>query len=391
MRKIGVVILLVAGAGWCWGQAVEEGAKPRETPAVEKEAGAPDAEKAKPLTNEELRTLLEDYRVTASAEEQGELALTLNARVKDRCGELLERIEKGKGEERLEAIELVGFARKAEVTPVLVKLAKSEDVEVSRRAVDALGVNGDPKALEALTAVLDGKDSALAGRAAIAMGRIGDVAAMPVMLEELKRTQDLVEKLSLIRGLGLLKDERVLGALQEELAASDNPLVQTAIYDAVNLIMGDDAGRIADQLEQIAAVLKEHGGDWQTQLAQAAVTDALDRLIKQAEESQSQSKQGGGKKRQTSKSGQKQGQKTGGASGKSQQKQGKTPASSEDSPERASENPDGTPGHNPAAGVAWGNLPPAVREEVTAALKSDLPERYRRFLEIYYKILAEGR
>ncbi len=43
------------------------------------------------------------------------------------------------------------------------------------------------------------------------------------------------------------------------------------------------------------------------------------------------------------------------------------------------------------AGAVWGNLPPAVQEEVTAALKQELPERYQHLLRIYYKILAEGK
>ena len=382
MRTTGMMILLLVTTGWCWAQGAGGAAAP-----AEEGAGAEGEQKVELMTYEELGGLLGDYRTTPSVQGQMDLALTLNTQVKDRYAELLERIEKGKGEERLQAIELVGFARKAQVTSVLQELVKSGDPEVSRRAVDALGTNGDPKSLETLSGILAGKDSALAGRAAIAMGRIGDVSAMPAMQEELKKTQDVMEKLSLIRGLGLLKDPGAVADLQEQLLGSDNPLIHTAVYDALNLIAGDDGGRIAAQLDEIAELLKQLGGDWQTQLSQAAVTDSLDRVIKAAEKSQSQSSSKG-KSRQTSRPGQ--GQSQGGASGK-QSSGGRSPAQSSDVPERTSDNPLGIPGANPGAGVEWGNLPPAVREEVTAALKSDLPERYRRFLEIYYKILAEGK
>jgi|GEM_PF-5018786 len=219
------------------------------------------------------------------------------------------------------------------------------------------------------------------------MGKIGDPSVMPVLLDELKRSKDLVLRLSLIRGLGLLKNQTAMPALQELLLGSANPLEQTALYDAMNLILGDDAMRIAEQIASIAEILKERGSDWQTQLAQAAVTDALDRIIKKAEdEAQKSSGQGQGKSRQTSQ--QSSGKQSGGASKPSR---GRTPATSTPASPRGSSEPAGVPGVNPAAGVAWGNLPPAVQEEVTAALKSDMPERYRRFLEIYYKILAEGK
>ena len=121
------------------------------------------------------------------------------------------------------------------------------------------------------------------------------------------------------------------------------------------------------------------------------MTDSLDRLIKEAEKSK-----GGGKGKGKGKGGKKgqgsgkSGQKSGGASGTSSSG-GTNPASTSDVGEMASSDPNGVPGANAGIGVAWGNLPPSVREEVTAALKTDLPERYRRFLGIYYKILAEGK
>ena len=185
----------------------------------------------KTLTDGELESLLDIFRSTPSAEQQNELALTLNAQVKDRVDELLERIEKGKDEKVLQAIELVGFARKAEVTPVLLKLAGSPDAEAARRAVDALGVNGDPKAVEPLLKMLSGGPTERAGRAAIALGRIGDVSAVPTMLERLEQSNDLVLRLSLIRGIGLLKDKSALPTLEKTLLESENPLEQTAVYE----------------------------------------------------------------------------------------------------------------------------------------------------------------
>lgn len=367
-----------------------------------KEVGAKetDTKKVKPivlLPYNELEGLLEKFRSTPSSKEQFEFARTLHAQVRDRQGELLKLVKTARGDERLRAIELVGFARDAEITPVLLKLTGSTDDAVARRAVDALGVNGDPKAVEPLVKLLSGSNRGLANRAAISVGRIGDKSATPVMLKQLEKSKDLLYRLSLIRGIGLLKDESAIPALENVLLDSSNPLEQAAVYDATNLIMGDDPFRIVVQLEHIADILKTRDAGWQTQLAQAAVTDALDRIIKEAEKKKGGGGGGGGgKKGKKGKKGK--GKPTGGAaSGKGGNKPGKSSGGKGTAGATSSDvgemNTDGSggPARGRTSAVAWGNLPPAVREEVTAALKGDLPERYRRFLEVYYKILAEGK
>ena len=389
MRALTTVIVLGVLVTWCPAEPDEPVRVAGPEPAAQETDEPVEAQPVKVLTDDELESLLEIFRTTPSAEQQTELALTLNTQVKDRVDELLERIEKAKDEKYLQAIELAGFARRPEVTPVLLKLVASADVEAARRAVDALGVNGDPKAVQPLLKMLSGGRTELAGRAAIALGRIGDVSAVPTMLERLGQSKDLVLRLSLIRGVGLLKDKNALPTLERILFDSENPLEQTAVYDAVNLILGDNPSVIVTQLERIAEVLSQRGGDWQTQLAQAAVTDSLDRLIKEAEKSKSGQGKGKGKSGKKSQ-GQAQGKKSGGASGKSSSG-GTNPASSSNVGEMASKDPTGVPGPNAEVGVVWGNLPPSMREEVTAALKTELPERYRRFLGIYYKILAEGK
>ena len=350
------------------------------------------AGKAKPvvlLPYGELEGLLEKFRSTPSSKEQIEFARTLHAQVRDRQGELLKLVKTARGDERLRVIELVGFARDTDITPVLLKLVGSSNAAIARRAVDALGVNGDPESVKPLVKLLSGSNQGLAGRAAIAIGRIGDKVAAPAMLKQLEKTKDLIYRLSLIRGIGLLKDESAIPALENVLLDSSNPLEQAAVYDATNLIMGDDPFRIVAQLERIADILKARDTGWQTQLAQAAVTDAFDRIIKEAEKKGGGGGGGGKKGRKTSKKGQGKG---GAASGKGKgSKPGKSSgAMSSDVPEMNADG-SGGPARVGVSAEAWGTLPPAVREEVTAALKGDLPERYRRFLEVYYKILAEGK
>ena len=89
------------------------------------------------------------------------------------------------------------------------------------------------------------------------------------------------------------------------------------MLDALNLIAGDDVFRIIEQFERVASALEKSGTGHQTQLAQAAVTDSLERLIRKVEDQQQQQGQGKGKgkKRQTS---QQQQAQSGSASGKSQ-------------------------------------------------------------------------
>jgi HEAT repeat protein len=198
----------------------------------------------------------------------------------------------------------------------------------------------------------------------------------------------MVKRLSAIKAIGLLGDKDAVGTLEAHLAKSEDPLEMTAVLDALNQIAGDNLFRIIDQFEHTAEAMKQHGTGHQTQLAQAAITEALSRFIKEQEEKSQQGQgQGKGKKRQTSQ-GQQPGQQSGSASGKGQGgQQARANSDAGDVPAGDSSMADVAR----TAGVVWGNLPPAVQEEVTAALKQELPERYKHLLKIYYKILAEGK
>ena len=390
MRTAIVVLLLGVLALPAWSQATVTPGDVPVNPDVANVEPPKQAEPEKParlLSLEELEPLLEMFAGSSSGEARQGIAQTLHLQVKDRRQEVTDIARKGKGTERLRAISLLGFTRTPEAVTVLVPLTAEADKIVARLAVTALGVNGDRSAIPVLTALLSNPDRGRAGAAAVALGRIGDKSVRPT-LEAALANPDLIYRLSAIQGLGELKDPLAIPALEKRLDGK-NPLEHAAIYDAMNLILGDDPFRIVQQLEKIAEILKQQGTGWETQLAQSAVTDALDRMIKEAEK---KSEKGGGKsdgkKRQ---SGQQSGQASGGASSGASSQGATTPAGSSDVGERSSTMPRGVPGADNLAGVSWGNLPPAVREEVTAALKRDLPERYRHFLDIYYKILAEGK
>jgi len=355
--------------------AAETGEKPAENPAA-------------PLDLKELQEKLAEFESALYHSAEEKIAAEISARVKAHLDELLIRFKRDKTPDP-ELVRILGFGDKPEAMRELAKLLDSPDAAVRSAAAFSLGIARDKNSVDKLIKLLDDKDGKVANQAAIALGRIGDKGCYEILLKQLE-LKDALKRLAAVRALGLLGDERAVSRLEEYLPSVEDPLEITAVLDAINRIAGDNLFRIITQLERVAAALEKHGTGHETQLAQAAITEALDRLIdeleKQQQGGQGQGK-GKGQKRQTS-SGRQPGQTSGSASGQSQG--GRTP--------RANSNAGDVPATDSSladltrtAGVVWGNLPPAVQEEITAALKQELPERYQHLLKIYYKILAEGK
>ena len=287
-----------------------------------------------------------------------------------------------------EVVRLLGFAGTADAVQVLVGLLRSPDAAVRSAAAFSLGNAGDKTAVPGLLKLLGDKDAKVANQAAIAVGRTRDERGYDPLVKRLASKDPLV-RLSAIRALGLLGDKRAVVWLEEHLRQDSDPLETAAVLDALNRIAGDDLFRIISQLERVAGVLDKHGTGRQTQLAQAAITDALNRFIEEQEKRQGQGRGRGrsrGKRRQTS-SGKQPGSASGSASGSAQG--GGQPRRDEDAGETAAA--DSAFADITRTAAVWGSLPPAVQEEITAALKQELPERYQHLLRIYYKILAEGK
>jgi len=376
MRRLALVVVLL----WI---AVGAGADETPvTPAAEKLT----AEEPPALDLQQLQKVLGEFESSLYRTEQEKLAVRISEHVQPHAEELLKQLEAAE-KPSLEIIRLLGFARNPEASKALIGLLPSPDASVRSAAVFAMGVAGDKDAVTHVAKLLDDKDAKVACQAAVALGRIGDKVSYDALAAGLK-SKDALRRLAAIRGLGLLRDERAVGRLEEHLAQTDDPLEMTAALDALNLIAGDDVFRIIAELERVAAALEKHGTGRLTQLAQAAITEALERMIDEAERSQGQ--QGGsgqGQQRQTSR-GQQPGQASGSASGSSQG--GSSPRPDSNAGDVAATD-SAFADIGRTAGVVWGNLPPAVQEEITAALKQELPERYKHLLRIYYKVLAEGK
>ena len=118
--------------------------------------------------------------------------------------------------------------------------------ETREDAIHELGVLGDPRAVDALSAILMSPDTddAFAYRArklaAEALGAIGDVTALPVLLAALEEDVSSSVKTSAARTLGILADERATAIL---IAAfrDDNSDVRSAAAIAL--------GQIAEKYE----------------------------------------------------------------------------------------------------------------------------------------------
>jgi len=372
-RLTGVALLLLT--------AMASGAADEPATQAPEKAAAPE-----PLDIQKLEGMLGDYEGALYRSDQEKIAADIAAMVKPHAGELVARV-KGAEPPVPEVIRLLGFAGTAEAVEVLTGLLDSPDASVRSAAAFSLGNARDKTAVPRLIKLLGDKDVKAANQAAVALGRIGDPRGYEPVLGRLKAKDPLV-RLSAIRALGLLADKRAVVQLEEHLRVRDDPLETTAVLDALNRIAGDDLFRIITQLERVAGVLEVHGTGRQTQLAQAAITEALNRFIEEQERRQGQGSGRGrqGQRRQTS-SGQRPGSASGSASGRSQG--GAQPRADEDAGDAAAT--DSAFADITRTAAVWGNLPPAVQEEITAALKQELPERYKHLLRIYYKILAEGK
>ena len=350
---------------------------PEPAPADAKDA-APEA-----FDLAKLKAMVADFDQALYLTQQDKISTQITGRLVMQIEDLMAawRAEK---DPSLDLIRLMGFARTDDANAELRKLLDSPDASKRAAAAFALGVAQDAAALTRLTVMLDDPDPKVARQAAMAIGRLRDKTCYE-SIEKRLDSKDPLMRLAAIKAIGLLGDPRAQARLEDYLRTHDDPIETVAVLDALNLIAGDNLFRIIDQLDRIAGALQQRGTGRQTQLAQAAVTDALDRVIEKAQKQQQGGGGGGGKKRQTSSQSQPQ---PGGGTGKSQG--GASPAQA--SHNNAAPQMEGTLADiQRTAGSVWGNLPPAVQEEVTAALKQELPERYQQLLKVYYKILAEGK
>jgi HEAT repeat protein len=142
---------------------------------------------------------------------------------------------------RLHAVEALGKAQSCEaVQPLLTTLFNDADSAVREDAVRALGLIGDPCAVEHLFAAMN--EPGLRVLAIEALGRIGDRRAVPVLLDAAtgmhepegmravtgcgdQWTEGVMSQAAAVRALGLINDDTALptlvGALQSTFTRAD--------------------------------------------------------------------------------------------------------------------------------------------------------------------------
>jgi outer membrane biosynthesis protein TonB len=157
---------------------------------------------------------------------------------------------------------------------------------------------------------------------------------------------------------------------------------------------------VADDMGTVARRLNEVKTDDTTQEAQEAIIEKLDKLIEQAQQNENQPKGGQGDQQKPQqrkepkpqpKSKEEQEKER-----QEQQKQEKKPASAQEQKKtdrpgigRPGQGNPGDPLHTDAE--EWGNLPPAIRDQLLQTQGEGFPLKYRELLRRYYRELAKPR
>lgn len=114
---------------------------------------------------------------------------------------------------RAEAARLLGELPDPGAREALAAATAATNPAVADEAAVALAMLGDPRAAERLRAMLSATDRDLRCRAAIALSRLDDRRAVPALLDALARPSSHAERLEVIHALGMLGDPRAVEPL----------------------------------------------------------------------------------------------------------------------------------------------------------------------------------
>lgn len=287
-------------------------------------------------------------------------------------------------------------------------LAGDEDLQVRRAAAASLARMKAPASVPAFIKALSDVDEGVRAAAAAALGRLKAKGAKAALAKALA-DENWKVRLGAVRALAGIADdatkEEITGKLKP-LLEDENAYVRMAAASVLRKLAGTEAGgsgrpkksdeNVLHELAKEMGAVKEqleaehHGVEVQT--AESEITDKLDQIIKMIQQQQQQQQQSKGKGKGEGKKKKKKGGSKPGNQGKSGQ--GKQGGQNPSSPMQGEFMTSGSVQHGPKAevsgvGAVWGKLPPKVREALLQAAGSDLPERYRRMLEIYLMGIAE--
>ncbi len=142
---------------------------------------------------------------------------------------------------RTDAAVALGRLSDRRATPVLIEiLADPKEQDDRLPAVEALGIIGDPRAVESLTRCGQEDNPRIRAAAAKALGRMGDPRAVPPLLELLRDKEPLV-RLEAVLAFKTVKDHRAVEPLIE-LLDTEGPAIRYAVSQALQAITGEAFG-----------------------------------------------------------------------------------------------------------------------------------------------------
>jgi hypothetical protein len=295
---------------------------------------------------------------------------------------------------RDQAYKLVGYASKhnEEAIAFLVDRFRNGPGADRDKAAAALAATRDPKAAEALLAILaETKGQGERIRAIRTLGDMGAHEAADPLTKLIEDPSKLV-RLNVYVALGKIgrPAAAAMPLLEARLGETKSALEKVALLDAMNRIDRFQLMRMADQMSQVRMRLAALDPGEETQESQELIVKTLDDLIDAIEEQMSRSQQSRSQSRQQRGSGQgrRQGQQQGQSQGRGQRqmKPGRRPGEY-----YGLMNAQGTAGRVESQTRRWpAQLPGVEYEKVLRALSDEtLPSKYRKMLEAYYENLAK--
>jgi hypothetical protein len=145
----------------------------------------------------------------------------------DPVQQTLAELESGDLARRVDALRWLRAHTDARIAPRLIPLLRDENADIRRIAAQALGRNGTPGAVRALSIALYDHQADVRAAAADALGQIGDRAAVPALIDALY--DDVIEvRFAAAEAIGLIADPRAVVDLIYLLDNADIPLAMMA-------------------------------------------------------------------------------------------------------------------------------------------------------------------
>lgn len=169
---------------------------------------------------------------------------------------LVNELESSDLETRSRAINALSTAGEADIINFLISLLRKDSHRLVKEGVcKTLGKIGSKKAIGILVKSLDNEHESVRYQATIALGKIGDINAVPPLLEVLKRKDDPLVRSEAAKALGVIGDPSSLKLLLTMLRKDEDRFIR---YHAVTSL-----GRIGDKkaTKDIQKILKESKDD----------------------------------------------------------------------------------------------------------------------------------